>query len=131
MEQPIGIRLPKELMKAIEQLSKQKNEDRSTTIRNLVATGYKQLTKEEAAQEYIKGRITLSQASKKADLTLWEMESFLIQQGYKSDYSLEDLERSKTIKMNRTVAFVPCANIELKENKEIIGVEILKRTLDK
>ena len=45
------------------------------------------------SEEYIKGKITLSQASKLAGLTLWEMESFLIEQWVKSQYSIDDLEK--------------------------------------
>jgi len=46
-----------------------------------------------AAQEYIKGKITISQAAHQAGLSLFDMEKYLIDQGFKSDYSIEDLER--------------------------------------
>lgn len=48
--------------------------------------------KKNAAEEYKKGLITMSEAAKRADLTLWEMEQYLISQGYKSEYSILDLE---------------------------------------
>jgi len=88
----IGIRLPKELLSQIEKLSKEEHEDRSTIIRKLVILGYLDWAKEKAAEKYRSGKTTLSEAARQAGLTLWEMEHYLIEQGYKSRYSAEDLE---------------------------------------
>lgn len=51
------------------------------------------MTSVKAAEDYVKGRITLSEAAKKAELTIWEMEQYLVANGYKSGYSVEDLEK--------------------------------------
>lgn len=93
MGEAIGIRLPKEVLRQIEKLSKEEMEDRSTIIRKLVLIGYLNLMKKRAAEEYLKGNITLSEAAYQAGLTLWEMERYLVEQGFKSSYSIEDLER--------------------------------------
>lgn len=97
MEQPIGIRLPKEILKKIDELSKQQMEDRSTIIRKLVISGYLELIKEKALKSYLEGKITFTEAAHQANLTLWEMENYLIDKGYKSHYSIEDLEKEITI----------------------------------
>ena len=89
----IGIRLPREVLSRIEKLSKEEHEDRSTIIRKLVMLGYSDLVKERVAEKYRSGRATLSEASRQAGLTLWEMESYLVERGYKSSYSVEDLEK--------------------------------------
>ena len=89
----IGIRLPKEVLSRIEQLSKEEHEDRSTIIRKLVILGYLDLVKEKAAEKYLRGKTTLSGAARQAGLTLWEMEHYLVEQGYKSSYSVEDFEK--------------------------------------
>ena len=89
----IGIRLPREVLSRIERLSREEHEDRSTIIRKLVMLGYLDLVKEKAAEKYRSGKTTLSQAARQADLTLWEMESYLVERGYKSSYSVEDLEK--------------------------------------
>ena len=93
MTQPIGIRLPKEMMKKIDRLSGQEMVDRSTIIRKLVMAGYYDLMKKKTAEEYAKGNITLSEAAEQAGLTIWEMEKYLIENGFKSSYSIEDLEK--------------------------------------
>jgi metal-responsive CopG/Arc/MetJ family transcriptional regulator len=93
MEQPIGIRLSKEMLKNIESLSKQELEDRSTTIRKLVLIGYLELMKKKVAQFYAEGKITITEAANQTNLTIWEMEKYLIDQGFKSEYSIDDLEK--------------------------------------
>ena len=89
----IGVRLPKEVLSRIEQLSKEEHEDRSTIIRKLVILGYTDFMKERAAEKYLGGKVTLSEAARHAGLTLWEMEQYLVERGFKSSYSLEDLQR--------------------------------------
>lgn len=93
MTQPIGIRLPKEMMEKIDRLSEQEMADRSTIIRKLVMAGYYDFMKKKTAEEYTKENITLSKAAEQAGLTIWEMERYLIENGFKSSYSIEDLEK--------------------------------------
>jgi predicted HTH domain antitoxin len=91
-QEPIGIRLPQDVLKRIEQLSKEENEDRSTVIRKLVIIGYADIMKQRAMEKYKKGVLSFSEAAKQAGLTLWEMERFLVEQGFVSSYSVDDLE---------------------------------------
>ena len=93
----IGIRLPKEVLSRIEKLGREEHEDRSTIIRKLVMLGYSDLVKEKSAEKYRNGKVTLSEAAHQAGLTLWEMESYLVERGYKSAYSVEDLEREQRL----------------------------------
>ncbi|MBI4439125.1 hypothetical protein HY640_04290 [Candidatus Woesearchaeota archaeon] len=67
-------------------------ETRSTIIRKLLSIGYKGFIKKKAAEDYRAGKITISETSKNAETSVWEMETYLISQGYKSEYSIEDLE---------------------------------------
>ena len=92
-QEAIGIRLPRDVLKQIEQLSREDMEDRSTVIRKLVIIGYSSLRKEKAAAKYRKGELTLSAAAHQAGLTAWEMERYLVEQGFGSNYSIEDLTR--------------------------------------
>ncbi|MCI0562326.1 MAG: UPF0175 family protein [Nitrososphaera sp.] len=92
-QNPIGIRLPKHVLAKIEKLSKEEQEDRSAMIRKLVMLGYADFVKEKAAERYLQGKVTLSRAAHESGLTLWEMEKYLVERGFKSSYSVEDLER--------------------------------------
>lgn len=91
MAEAIGIRLDKDFLKKIEKLSKEEVLDRSSTIRKLVHIGYRDMIKKKASQDYIQGKITISEAAHRAEITIWEMEQYLVEQGYKSSYSIEDL----------------------------------------
>ena len=97
MGEPIGIRLPGEVLKQIEKVSEEENEDRSSVIRKLVMLGYKDFMRKKAAEAYKQGLATISEAAHRAGMTIWEMEEYLIGQGFKSSYSVDELE--KEIKM--------------------------------
>ena len=51
------------------------------------------MLKKKAAEDYMEGKITLSEAARKAELTLWEMEKYLVDNGFKAGYSVENLEK--------------------------------------
>ena len=93
MTQPLGIRLPKEILEKINQISAKEMEDRNTIIKKLIILGYADFMKKKYTQEYLAGSLTLSQAADCAGLTIWEMEKHLVENGFKSSYSTEDLEK--------------------------------------
>lgn len=88
-----GIRLPKELLEAIEEKAKEDNTDKSTVIRQILASAIKEHQKEKAAQLYKKGKITITAAAKAANLTVNEMINYLTKSGYKTEYTIEDFRR--------------------------------------
>jgi len=89
----MGIRLPKELLKAIEEKAKEDSTDKSTVIRQILTSAIKERQKEKAAQLYKEGKITITAAAKTANLTVHEMINYLIKSGYKTEYTLEDFRR--------------------------------------
>lgn len=93
MGEAVGIRLPDDLVERIDELAREEGDDRSTTVRKLLRRGYQEVVRERAAQAYREGRLTLSGAAEAAGLTLWEMQQHLVEKGYRSTYSLDDLEQ--------------------------------------
>lgn len=91
MNEAIGVRFNKSFLNKIEKLSKEETLDRSSIIRKFVYLGYKNFIRKKAAEDYKKGKITISEAANRAETTIWEIERYLAEQGYKSDYSIEDL----------------------------------------
>ena len=85
--------MPKEVLKKVEDLGKVELEDRSTILRRAIMHGLKDLLAKKAAEDYVRGKVTLSQAAKMAELTFWEMEKYLVDNGFKSSYSVEDLAK--------------------------------------
>lgn len=91
----IGVRLPEDLLEKLDRLSQDEQLDRSTVIRQLLERGYEDFMKERAARNYRNGEITISEAASLAELTIWEMEQYLLREGYRSEYSIADLEREQ------------------------------------
>lgn len=92
MGEAIGIRLEDNFLKAVDKLSDEETLDRSTMLRKLLNLGIADYMKKKAKEKYMEGKITLSQAAKMANATIWEMQQYLVESGYKSEYSITDLE---------------------------------------
>ena len=92
MAEAIGIRIDDNFLKTIDQISKEESLDRSTMLRKLLNLGFSDFIKQKAKEKYLAGQITLSQAAKMANLTVWEMQKYLAEEGYKSEYSIKDLQ---------------------------------------
>ena len=91
MGEAIGIRFDTETLKHIDLLTKEETSDRSTIIRKLITTGLQELRKEKASQAYRQGKITFSKAAQRAGITLWDFQHYLIDCGFVSSYSLENI----------------------------------------
>lgn len=91
MPKSVGIRLDEGFLLELDKMSRNEGTDRSTLIRRLIKKGYQEHLKEKAAERYMRGEITISKAAEDANITLWEMEKFLVERGYRSAYSVEDL----------------------------------------
>ncbi len=88
----IGVRFSKEILEKIDTLSEAEKSDRSTVIRQLVEKGFEEKIKEKAAQDYVAGNLSFSKAAKNSGLTIWDFQQFLVSKGFKSEYSIYDLE---------------------------------------
>ena len=64
-----------------------------------------ELMKKKAMESYVKEEITFSEAAYRAGLTLIEMEKYLIENGVKSDYSIEDLEEEISEVLDKQIAY--------------------------
>ncbi len=95
--QAIGIRLEDDFMHKIDTISVVEKWDRSTTIRVLLEQGYWQYIKKKAAEAYKEGKTTMSRAANDANISIWEMQQYLVRHGYKSSYSVEDLENEMAL----------------------------------
>jgi metal-responsive CopG/Arc/MetJ family transcriptional regulator len=89
----IGIRLPKKMLKLLEEKAKEENIDRSTAIRQMIANALGEYKKEKAARLYSEGKVSISGAAEKAEISIREMIDYLLEKGYKSSYTYEDLKR--------------------------------------
>ena len=93
----IGVRVEREFLKKIEKLGKEESMDRSTSIRVLLEEGYRSRMKKKAVEKYREGKTTMSGAAAMAGLSIWDFEQYLIANGYRSQYSVEDLKQELDI----------------------------------
>ena len=95
MNELISIRLPKEDLEMVKQLSLQDKKDKSTIVRDLVEQGkmYRAIT------QYADGRISIGKATEIAGITISEFMDHLTKLGIKSNLQIEDyLEGKKAAK---------------------------------
>ena len=89
----IGVRIPEEILKELEESAKEGNIDKSTVIRRFISEGLREYKREKAARLYKERRVSIDGAAELAGLTVREMVDYLIKRVYKSSYSYEDLEK--------------------------------------
>ena len=86
MENVLTIRLPKEDLEIVNQISIKNKKDRSTTIRELVEQGKIYF----AITQYKEGKISIGKAAEIAGLNISEMIDLLEKLGIESNIELED-----------------------------------------
>ena len=68
----VGVRLSKELERAIDDVKKEESIDKSTAVRMLVDTGYKEWRFRRAIDQLRAEKVTLWEAARIAGMPLWD-----------------------------------------------------------
>jgi metal-responsive CopG/Arc/MetJ family transcriptional regulator len=89
---PVGIRLPKRLLHELADVEREGGFDRSTAARKMLDAGLSEYRKEKAMKKYAMGKISISEAARNARIGIWDFETYAVQNGFVSSYSIEDLE---------------------------------------
>ncbi len=89
----VGVRLDKNLLFDLNKIAKSEHLDRTTIIRKLLFKAVYEYKVQQAMERYKKGVVSISRAAGEANMTMFEFVKYLIDHGYKSKYSVEDLER--------------------------------------
>lgn len=94
MEKGITVttRLDSESVREIDHIAEQEAVDRSTVIRKFVLKSVKEWLIEKSIKEYEAGKITLWQAAKKSDISLWEIIDEVKKRSVHVPYRIEDLK---------------------------------------
>lgn len=93
MDNVITVRLPKEDLDTVKQISIKSKKDKSTTIRELVELGRIYF----AIIQYKKGKISIGKAAEIAGLSVSEVVDLLSELGIESDMELEDYLEGKKL----------------------------------
>ncbi len=85
-------RIEEDLAKVIDEVSKEEGMDRSTVIRRFLMKAVKEWLIEKNLDDYEQGKITLWQAAKTCNLSLWEMTLETKKRGTHVPYTLEEFK---------------------------------------
>ncbi|MEK6984207.1 MAG: UPF0175 family protein [Nanoarchaeota archaeon] len=89
----ISLTVPKELLEKSEKIAKEKQEDRSTVMRELLALGLKQYALKDAIEQYTEGKVSIEKAAEFADVSIWKFLDVLKERKMPIRYDLEDIKK--------------------------------------
>lgn len=90
MTTPTTIRLPDELLDALDRRARRRHKDRASFIRELLADGLARDLEEEVVVAYREGRLSLSEAARRLGLDPWAWFDLLRRRGETLNVELED-----------------------------------------
>lgn len=89
----ISLTVPKELLEKSDKIAKEKLEDRSTVMRELLALGLKQYILKDAVENYMDGKVSLEKAAELADVSIWKFLDVLGERKIPLRFDTKDIER--------------------------------------
>jgi len=90
----VTTRLGLESVEYIKNISKMFSLDKSTAFRDILRKGIKEDKKEKALEFYIKGKFSIEQAARFADMYIGEFFELMRQKGIESNLTIEDFNES-------------------------------------
>lgn len=90
----VTTRLGSESLEYIKKISKMFKLDKSTAFRNILQKGIQEDKKEKAMELYIKGKFSIGQAARFADMYIGDFYDLMRQKGIESNLTLEDFNES-------------------------------------
>ena len=90
----VTTRLGSESLEYVKKISRMFNLDKSTAFRDILQKGIQEDKKEKALDLYIKGKFSLEQAARFADMYIGDFYDLMRQNGIESNLTLEDFSES-------------------------------------
>lgn len=87
----VAMRIPEDLEKELEEISRVEGLDKSAALRKLLKMGLRERKKELALSLLQQGKVTLWKASKIAGVTIWEMMDLVKEKGMTLPIKAEDV----------------------------------------
>ena len=89
----VSLTVPKELLEKSDKIAKEKLEDRSTVMRELLALGLKEYMIKDAVNQYTEGKVSMEKAAELADISIWKFFDVLKEKKIPIRYDLEDIKK--------------------------------------
>lgn len=91
-QQRVSLTLPKKILEEAENLAKERLEDRSTVMRELLAKGLREHKESEAVKRYSEGKLSLGKAAESAGVSMWRFIDLLKEKKVPLRYDLDALK---------------------------------------
>jgi len=85
------------MVKELNRIADEEHVDRTTVIRKLISGAIENYKKGMVLRKYERGKISISKAADDAGLTIGEIEEYMVREGFRSKYSVADLNRELEI----------------------------------
>ena len=89
----ISLTVPKEILEKSDRIAKEKLEDRSTVMRELLNLGLKQYLLQEALKQYTEGKISMGKAAELAEVSVWKFLDEMKDKKIPIRYDLDDIKK--------------------------------------
>ena len=89
----VSLTFPKEMLEKSEKIAKERLEDRSTVMRELLSLGLKQYMIKDALGKYSEGKFSMEKAAEMADVSIWKFLDILKERKVPIRYDLEDIKK--------------------------------------
>ena len=88
----ISLTVPKEILEKSDKIAKERLEDRSTVMRELLALGLKQYLLQEALKQYTEGKVSMGKAAELANVSIWKFLDEMKDKKIPIRYDLDDIK---------------------------------------
>jgi len=99
----INIRLEDDLVKRLQKLAEIENLDRTNLIKKLLRKGSKEELMDKSLGLYIRGKLTLEQAARQAEVTPWDLIDLMAQRGIHHRGTPEEFYKHSILKYYKYV----------------------------
>ena len=89
----VSLTIPKEILEKSEKIAKERLENKSAVMRELLALGLKQYMIKDALEQYTEGKVSMEKAAEMADASIWKFLDTLREKKIPIRYDLEDIKR--------------------------------------
>ena len=89
----VSLTVPKEILEKSDKIAKEKLEDRSTVLRELLSLGLKDYTIKNAINQYMEGKISMEKAAELAEVSIWKFLDIMKDRKVPIRYDLEDIKK--------------------------------------
>ena len=89
----VTVTISDNLLKEIDEIAKERHEDRSAALRQVLSIGINEVKIKDALDSYIRGKVSIEKAAELAGVSIWKIIELLKEKKVPLRYSAEDAEK--------------------------------------